>query len=571
MIQPKRPDLTFQAPVAGLRRKKIGTEGDFVQSQYIMTVNEEMMCDAGFYLYANKTKVNLPYIQKAKLIPSAYHLTRQSVRDKELLFNIHNFTKSKSERDSAKLESLLSALPHLRSRHETALVQSLLRKNRAFQVMPHIMQLEVCQAAVYQQYEAKTIIVREGHPPEACYFVLTGKLAAKSSTKNQNHLSEVLNEIEEGDLFGDAALLTNTKRPATILCETNVELLLINKEDFQSILGRFFQQRYSAVTDLLRSLRIFTPWTPEKLTLLSHSSLLRYYRSGTAVVPESYNSSFIVVVKAGRCDIVTNLRMDRRRNDQSQRSQQTNHVMLLKDFPTLSLLEEKTKLIEKSPQRPSTSQGFALMDAQEATTTQQTRKSRTTAMTTSSHSVLKESSFEEWEHKDESLSSTSAKPIPETIITSVEDSNETQEDIESFGINEEDEQHKERKKDPSMPTVRPPEYPRSTFVKIGSLEQGDIFGLTEIPGSTCNLRLSLVSDGAECIFIPKKLFLGEAPAKSRQAALELVNTYPTELIIRQNFARQQEWSLYKARLIRQLLGDRAKRRAVAVKPGKTTF
>ncbi|XP_067858001.1 cyclic nucleotide-binding domain-containing protein 2-like [Heptranchias perlo] len=515
------------------------------------------------------------YIQQPKVMRwVAYHLTRQSDHDKELLFNIHNFTKNKSERDSAKLKSLLSILPHLRSRHETALIQSLLRKNRAFQVMPHIVQLEICQAVVYQQHEAKTIIVREGHPPEACYFVFTGKLAAKPSdgcSINQNHLTEVLNEIEEGDLFGDAALLTNTKRPATIFCKTNAELLLINKEDFESILARFLQQRYSAVTDLLRSLPIFTPWAPEKLMLLSHSSLLRYYRSGTAVIPESYNSSFIVVIKSGRCDIVTNLRMDQCGDVWSQRSQQKKRATPLKDFPALSLLEEETKLIEKSPKRPSTSPSFALVGAQEATKIQQTRKSRCTAMTTPSHSVLKKSNFEELEHKDESLSSRSANPIPEAIITSAEDSNEIQEDTESFGNNEEDEQHNKRKKDPSRSMMRPPEYPRSTFVKIGSLEQGGIFGLTEIPGSTCNLRLSLVSDGAECIFIPKQFFLGEAPAKSRQAALELVNTYPTEQIIRQNFVRQQEWNSYKARLVSQLLGDSTKRRPVSVKPGKTTF
>ncbi|XP_078094808.1 cyclic nucleotide-binding domain-containing protein 2-like [Mustelus asterias] len=222
------------------------------------------------------------YIQKAKVLQwVAYHLTRELDFGKELLFNIHNFTKNKSERDSAKLKCLLSVPPHLRSTHEIAMIQLLLRKNQAFQVMPHIVQMEVCQAAVYQQYEAKTMVVRKGHRPEACYFVLTGELVATSTdscSENRNHLTEVLNEIQEGDLFGDAALLTNTKRPTTVLCKTNAELLLINKEDFESVLAGFLQQRYVAVTDLLRSLPIFTPWAPEKLTLLSYSSLLRYYR-----------------------------------------------------------------------------------------------------------------------------------------------------------------------------------------------------------------------------------------------------------------------------------------------------
>ncbi|XP_038648961.1 uncharacterized protein LOC119963724 [Scyliorhinus canicula] len=567
------------------------------------------------------------YIQKAKVIRwVAYHLTRQLDLGKELLFNIHNFTKNKSERDSAKLNCLLSVPSHLRSIQEIATVQSLLRKNQAFRCLPHIVQLEVCRVAVYQQYEAKTMVVRKGHQPEACYFLLTGELVATlsdSCSENQNHLTEVLNEIQEGDLFGDAALLTNTKRPATILCKTNAELLLINKEDFESVLAGFLQERYHAVTDLLRSLPIFTPWTPEKLTLLSYSSLLRYYRSGTAVVPESSSSSFIVVVKSGRCDIVTNLRMDRCVIGLSQSSQQKKQTMIPKN---LSLLEENTKLSEKSPQSASSSSGLTLADAQEATKTHQTRKSRCTRMTTSSCSVLEEGIFEELEspglneqlsniassstedmqrsvsltptltknsaathipenavseHKeivlgepdctDRSPSSRSAELSHERLITPEEDYNEMQDDIKPFGNYEEVEQQKEKNKDQSVLIARPPENASSTFVKIGTMEQGGIFGLTEIPGSTCNLQLSLVSDGAEYIFIPKKLFLTEAPVISRHVALELVNTYPTEQTIRQNLARLQEWNLYKARLIKQLLEDRVKRRPVSTNPRKTTF
>ncbi|GCC24714.1 hypothetical protein chiPu_0003116 [Chiloscyllium punctatum] len=110
---------------------------------------------------------------------------------------------------------------------QKAKIQSLLRKTRAFQVMPYIMQLEICQAAVYQQYEAKTIVLRKGHHSEACYFVLTGELIATlsdSCSENRNHLTGVVNEIQEGDLFGD----------------------------FESILAGFLQQRYSAITELLR-------------------------------------------------------------------------------------------------------------------------------------------------------------------------------------------------------------------------------------------------------------------------------------------------------------------------------
>ncbi|XP_048395311.1 uncharacterized protein LOC125456295 isoform X5 [Stegostoma tigrinum] len=403
------------------------------------------------------------YIQKSKVIQWVMnHLTRQSNFDKELLFNIHNFTKNKIERDSAKLKSLLSVLPHQRSTEDTAM-------------------------------------------------------------------------------------------------------------DFESILAGFLQQRYSAVTELLRTLPIFTPWTTEKLTLLSYSSLLRYDRSGAAVIPESSSSSFIVVVRSGRCDVVTSLKMGQHGTDLSQCPQQKKHFVGQKGFPMLGLLKQKTKLSERLSQRTSTSLSLALQHAQEITKTQQIRKSRCTRMTTSSHSVLKEDSFEELGHKDRSSSSRSVETVCERMIASVEDSNEIQEDYNSSDSCEEVEQHTEINKDLSLQVMQPSENASPIFVKIGRMERGGIFGLTEIPGSTCNLQLSLVSDGAECVFIPKRLFLDEAPYISRHAAMELVNTYPTEQIVRQNFARQQEWILYKTRLVKQLVSDSVKWRSGSVKPWKKTF
>ncbi|XP_062898522.1 uncharacterized protein LOC134343698 [Mobula hypostoma] len=447
------------------------------------------------------------YIHKDKVIRwVAHHLTRKSGIDKELLFNIHNFTKSKSERDSMKLKSLLSVLPHERSIHETSLIQTLLHKNQAFQAMPHIVQLEICQAAVYQQYEAKTTVVRKGHQPEACYFVVTGKLLAQSSdglSRSQNHFTETLNEIEEGDLFGDAALLTNTSRPSTILCRTNAELLLIGKEDFESIFARLLEQRYSVITDLLGSLPIFTSWTKEKLTMLSHSSLLRYYRSGTAVVPESCNSFFIVIVKSGRCYIVTNLIMDQCGKDQAQRPRPRKSAVLLKNLPVSTLLKKETKSTGKSPQRAANFPTVVRADLQEATKTVQTKKSRSMEIATPTHPLPQESGFKDLEHKgleeplptsasglerdrgiqqSEPLTQTSvnssacvyvpedtnnepeqtepckaehtdesslfryARSMPEIIIESVENGSETQEVTKSLGHNEDDEQNKERQK-----------------------------------------------------------------------------------------------------------------------------
>ncbi|XP_055487004.1 uncharacterized protein LOC129694327 isoform X2 [Leucoraja erinacea] len=312
--------------------------------------------------------------------------------------------------------------------------------------------------------------------------------------------------------------------------------------------------------------------------------------------------------------------MDHHGKDQTQRLRSMKSTMPLKELSMLTSLEKETKSTGKSLQRTTASPSFATAGSQEAMKTHKIKESRSTDMASPTHSLLQENSTMELEHTgleeqlsisasaserdmsreqsasftpisinhipedtnkglkdlepckeeclDESPSFRFVQSTPQITITTVEEGIETQEATKPSGNNEDQEQNKERKK--ILPNSSR-EYRRSTFVKIAQLEQGGIFGLTDIPGSACKLRLSLVSGGAECIFIPKKLFLGEATERSRQVALELVDTYPNEQVIRENFTREQEWSLYKARLIRDVLSSRAKQTSGSVNLGTTTF
>ncbi|KAK9399132.1 cGMP-dependent protein kinase isozyme 1-like [Crotalus adamanteus] len=100
------------------------------------------------------------------------------------------------------------------------------------------------------------------------------------------------------------------------------------------------------------------------------------------------------------------------------------------------------------------------------------------------------------------------------------------------------------------------------LLKIRTLEQGDIFGLANLMDKSCLLQLSLISEGAECIFIPKRLFLEEATAKSRQMALQMFSSYPTESMIQQSYNIQQTWNRYKSKLIKQHLKWHAKQAGI---------
>ncbi|XP_061440618.1 uncharacterized protein LOC133364279 isoform X6 [Rhineura floridana] len=355
------------------------------------------------------------YIERSPVVQWAtFQLKRQMNFKNDNLFSISDYSKKQFQKKGfEKLKHLLNICPKQRRQQDILKIQACLKTNRAFQCLPSKTQLQLCQAFIYQEYEAGTIIIRQGYVATECYLVLSGKL--KIIMADAKFLTpEILYEAEEGDFIGETCLLTNTRRPATVICKSDAELVVIDKEDFKHILAELKCEQHHTTCHFLRKLPLFSTWLPGKIDFLLHCSLQRFYRAGTTVVIDSLNSYFLVIVKSGRS-----------------------------------------------------------MEA--------------------------------------------AKLDPEIISTW---------------------NGSEGKYDNGIKRIR-----RKTEVK----------GLAEIMDRFCGLQLSLISEGAECVFIPKRLFLLEAPPKSKRIALEMASSYPQKNMIQESYIIQQLWSIYKSKLIGQHL------------------
>ncbi|XP_031797419.1 cyclic nucleotide-binding domain-containing protein 2-like isoform X1 [Sarcophilus harrisii] len=367
-----------------------------------------------------------------------------------MLLNILSETKMNMTKESDILKSLLSICPHQRCTEDLRQIQEHLKKNSSFEHLPNEVQLQLCQIVIYQEYEAKSVIIKKGHWPMECYLVLSGKLAAISSLTAENSKSEILSEFEEGDFVGETCLLTNTHRPTTIVCKSDAELLMISKKDFDCILSDTIQEQFQGICNFLRDLPIFSSWPKEKIDFLVHCSLLRHYRAGTLVC-ENLDSNNLIIIRTGRCFVLAQIR---------------------ESISTKSALA--------------------------------TVKSAPTSFSKKCHSVPQITSF--------------ASLSPQSSVTS----------SARYGI------------------------------ELNSLEQGKIFGLVEKMKKPSDLHFRLISEGAECILIPTKIFLMEAPIISQEMAVELVNSYPSKGTIREHLIKKQAWNNYKAKVVTQQIKRNAR-------------
>lgn len=91
----------------------------------------------------------------------------------------------------------------------------------------------------HTSFLAEDIVFAEGDGSPCLYILLTGKVVLKTDKGG------VIHTLNPGDIFGEIGLITQQKRTATAVADTDVTLLLIKGEDLNLVLGR--QPRISSI------------------------------------------------------------------------------------------------------------------------------------------------------------------------------------------------------------------------------------------------------------------------------------------------------------------------------------
>lgn len=80
------------------------------------------------------------------------------------------------------------------------------------------------------RYAANQVIFEEGEPGNAAYLIMRGQVEIRKGMKTSN--PQALALLSKNDIFGEMALFDESPRMAEALARTNVELIAINREEF---------------------------------------------------------------------------------------------------------------------------------------------------------------------------------------------------------------------------------------------------------------------------------------------------------------------------------------------------
>ena len=94
---------------------------------------------------------------------------------------------------------------------------------------------EVVSRLTLKHYEEGSLIVAEGDPGNSMFVIVNGEVSV--NTTNAKGKQITLANLGEGEFFGEISLLTGRPRTATIITNTDSDLLELTRKDYENIIA----------------------------------------------------------------------------------------------------------------------------------------------------------------------------------------------------------------------------------------------------------------------------------------------------------------------------------------------
>jgi CRP-like cAMP-binding protein len=112
---------------------------------------------------------------------------------------------------------------------------------------------EVAATAQVKHLDSDTAIFHEGDTSDAIYITITGRV--KIVTTSSDGKEFILTVLGAGQVFGEMGLLETAPRSASVITVTDVELLVIKREEFEHLMASSPGISRKLMTILSRRLR----------------------------------------------------------------------------------------------------------------------------------------------------------------------------------------------------------------------------------------------------------------------------------------------------------------------------
>lgn len=467
-----------------------------------------------------------------------------------MVFDPNNFKAKREVHLSLEAIHILSLSPGSRTEEQLQTVLKALKTSvAAFGEYPLKMQRRLVSVGWYERFEAKRVIIRQGHKAENFYFILSGTAVVTlliNDAKTKEERDTTVAVLGKGSSFGELALLHHKTRSATVLCKDDVSLLAVSREDFRDIFMSYEDGREPEHIRFLRSVPYLKDLPLQDLTTKHDVCIFHYFRRGVVIVKES-KTKWIYVVKSGSCRVLTHLSKKTAKFSRSVIDQERQKAVL----PVIPVDDG---------------------DRRRALFTAAGDRVRPTAWSPDLTRAKTEPSFTSQQETDLSLPAivgesekfkkTAKNVAIATIVSALpkegnEKEEQDQEELQRLNTKRTNNKNKTwRKMSPSddkSGMSDPGQKGEQVVVQIELLKPKDQFGLSMVLFDNPAVKCHLVSNGAECVLIKKSWFLQHANEALLRKLRHQIPPYPSQAKLEQKMQDQANWDSFKSQTLNTLL------------------
>ncbi len=148
--------------------------------------------------------------------------------------------------------------------------------------------------------------------------------------------------LSRGKSFGELAIMHASARNATVVCQTDVSVLSIGRDDFVNIFMHTDGDKEPEFISYLREVDLFEHWPIEKLPYDNPNiCLLTFFRRGVVMCKDSCNSDWIYCVKLGTCRVIKKINQNEYKQPRSLYQFTGNNKYKTKDLDDDNFIEVK--------------------------------------------------------------------------------------------------------------------------------------------------------------------------------------------------------------------------------------
>lgn len=165
-----------------------------------------------------------------------------------------------------------------------------------------------CLSLCWNTYAQHEALCRVGEPPNEVFYVLDGKIAVTSVNAREFTpliLQDKIFHMEStGSTLGEASIIFNSNRTASLVPVTESHILTIYKESYMRTLGELVKKANLSRIELIQKIPPFANWQLAQLSSLYKHFIKMNFSYHSTIFREGDSDEFIYIVWKGEVELL---------------------------------------------------------------------------------------------------------------------------------------------------------------------------------------------------------------------------------------------------------------------------